>query len=63
MKSLCDALHRYIGRECCVTVVEDEEICGTLRECGDNWILLTDEDNTDFIINTNKIIYVYMEEK
>ncbi|MBQ9956327.1 MAG: hypothetical protein IJO99_02025 [Ruminococcus sp.] len=62
MRSISDALQRYIGRELNINVVEGEEIYGTLRECGDNWILITDEDNTDFIFNTNKIIYVYVEE-
>lgn len=62
MKSISDVLSRYIGRELNINVVEGEEISGTLKECGDSWILITDEDDTDFIFNTDKIIYAYVEE-
>lgn len=64
MKSLSDILLRYIGREISVNVVGNDGVYieGILREVGDGWILLDDEDS-ETIINTDKIIHIYVEEE
>lgn len=58
-----DVIGRYIGREVGVCLVNDEEFEGVVRETGEGWLLLSDEDG-EYIINTDKITYIsYCEEE
>lgn len=56
-----DAFRRYLQKECMVSVVGDEYIEGILSEIGDGWILVINDDDSEFIISIANIIYLSAE--
>lgn len=57
-----DAFQRYIKKECTVYVIGDEYIEGVLREVGDGWVLVADEDSEEeYVISTANIVYISVE--
>ncbi|MDE5853927.1 MAG: hypothetical protein K2H19_02555 [Ruminococcus sp.] len=55
-----DVITRYLNKECSVSV-RDDVVEGKIKEIGDDWILLTDEYNTDHIVRISRIEYISIE--
>lgn len=55
-----DVIKRYVDKECSVSV-RDDVVEGKIKEIGEDWILLTDDYNTDHIIRISGIDYISVE--